>query len=147
MTPYVTSAEVSTPWPHGRYEHHGKLDWRKFSKLPLAKIIDILGSTAKGMLSWLLRVRMFKLAYAAAEVFNLLGCVCDCGSFFSFHKERLELSKRGQSITCACLYAMTLCYSQYHQRQWTILSRRILIVAGHGRRVAECAVRMTPFFS
>lgn len=26
------------------------------------KIIDILGSTAKDMLSWMLRVRMFKLA-------------------------------------------------------------------------------------
>lgn len=53
--------------------------------------------------------------------------------FFSFHKERLESSKRGQSIACACLYAMTLCYFQYRQRQRTILSRRILIVAGHGR--------------
>lgn len=66
--------------------------------------------------------------------------------FFSFHKERLESSKRYQSIACACLYAMTLCYSQYRQRQRTILSRRILIVAGHGRRAAECAVRVTPFF-
>lgn len=27
---------------------------------------------------------MFKLAYAAAEVFNLLVCGCDCGSFFFF---------------------------------------------------------------
>lgn len=90
---------------------------------------------------------MFKLAYAAAaEVFNLLGYVCDSGSFFSFRKERLESSKRGQSIACACLYTMTLCDSQYDQRQRMIRSRRILIVAGHVRRVAEYAVRMTPFF-
>lgn len=88
---------------------------------------------------------MFKLAYVVADIFNLLGCVCDCGSFL-FLRQKLNLSKRGQSIACACLYAMTLCYFQYRQRQRTILSRRILIVAGHVRRVAEYAVRMTPFF-
>lgn len=87
---------------------------------------------------------MFKLAYAAADIFNQLGYVCDYGPF-SF-SQTLNLLKRGQSIACACLYAMTLCYSQYPQRQRTIRSRRILIVAGHGRRVAECAVRMTSFF-
>lgn len=27
---------------------------------------------------------MFKLAYAAAEVFNLLGCGCDYGTFLFF---------------------------------------------------------------
>lgn len=33
---------------------------------------------------------MFELAYAAAEVFNLLGCVCDCGSFLFFSgKDRI----------------------------------------------------------
>lgn len=36
------------------------------------------------MLSWMLRVRIIKLAYAAADIFNLLGCVCDCGSFLFF---------------------------------------------------------------
>lgn len=37
---------------------------------------------------------MFKLAYAAAEVFNLLGCVCDCGSFFFLSQRKIGIIKK-----------------------------------------------------
>lgn len=39
---------------------------------------------------------MFELAYAAAaEVFNLLGCGCDCGSFFFLSQRKIGIIKKG----------------------------------------------------
>lgn len=58
----------------------------------------------------MLRVRIIKLAYAAAEVFNLLGCGCDCGSFFFFSFAFFFLSQRKIGIIkkvskyCVCVF-------------------------------------------
>lgn len=56
------------------------------------------------MLSWMLRVRMFKFAYAAAaEVFNLLGCVCDCGSFLFFSQRKIGIIEKVAKY-CVCVF-------------------------------------------
>lgn len=46
---------------------------------------------------------MFKLAYAAAEVFNLLGYVCDCGSFFFLSQRKIGIIKKGAKY-CVCVF-------------------------------------------
>lgn len=61
------------------------------------------------MLSWMLRVRMFELAYAAAaEVFNLLECVCDCGSFLFFPAKTGFIKKGTKYCVCVFVYDDTL---------------------------------------
>lgn len=51
---------------------------------------------------------MFELAYAAAEVFNLLGCVCDCGSFLFFSGKDWIYQKGAKYCVCVFVYDDTL---------------------------------------
>lgn len=80
---------------------------------------------------------MFKLAYAAAEVFNLLGYVCDCGSFLFFSQRKIEFIKKGSEY-CVRVFVCndTLLFSisskatddpfqedSDSSRAWTMISR------------------------
>lgn len=45
---------------------------------------------------------MFKLAYAAADIFNQLGYDCDCGSFL-FFPAKIEFIKKVANY-CVCVF-------------------------------------------
>lgn len=45
---------------------------------------------------------MFKLAYAAADIFNQLGCGCDCGSCL-FFSAKIGFIKKGTKC-CVCVF-------------------------------------------